>query len=278
MSRLMPRASVLAVLMMLVQIAGGQTQSAKQTTLSNDEQRKQLSTMGAENLLQERDILTTEITDLNNRIWYANDATHKVALRAQQKARGQSTAELDKQISASLSQAQIEEKPPDALDSWVQQQRDLLATQLEEKKSRKALLDEEMTRRLDLTGPQQTFKLKMSSVFAALVGLVIVGFFIMAGLDEQVRREIFAGQVGIQFVTLFSLVIAIILFGIIDILEGKELAALLGGLSGYILGRAMPNIGSGKKEPVSAGEPQPAGTDEKTQPQLIAQAQIAGRR
>jgi hypothetical protein len=32
-------------------------------------------------------------------------------------------------------------------------------------------------------------------------------------------------------------VIAIILFGITGILEGKELSALLGGLSGYILGR-----------------------------------------
>ena len=31
--------------------------------------------------------------------------------------------------------------------------------------------------------------------------------------------------------------IAIILFGITNILAGKELAALLGGLSGYILGR-----------------------------------------
>ncbi len=40
------------------------------------------------------------------------------------------------------------------------------------------------------------------------------------------------GQSGIQFLTLFSLVIAIILFGI----KGKELAALLGGLSGYIFG------------------------------------------
>jgi hypothetical protein len=45
------------------------------------------------------------------------------------------------------------------------------------------------------------------------------------------------GEFGIQFVTLFSLIIAIILFGVLKILEGRELAALLGGLSGYILGR-----------------------------------------
>lgn len=35
--------------------------------------------------------------------------------------------------------------------------------------------------------------------------------------------------------------IAIILFGITDILGGKELSALLGGISGYILGRVSEN-------------------------------------
>jgi hypothetical protein len=86
--------------------------------------------------------------------------------------------------------------------------------------------------------PRQKFKLIMSGVFATLVAGVIVGFFWIAHRDERVRVAIFSGAAGIQFVTLFSLVIAIILFGIIEILEGKELAALLGGLSGYILGRA----------------------------------------
>jgi hypothetical protein len=53
-----------------------------------------------------------------------------------------------------------------------------------------------------------------------------------------VAKTIFSGEMGMQFVTLFLIVIAIILFGIMGTLEGKELAALLGGLSGYILGRA----------------------------------------
>lgn len=83
----------------------------------------------------------------------------------------------------------------------------------------------------------QNFKFWMSGTFAMLVLFVILGFFVLAWRDEAVRRAIFAGAAGIQFVTLFSLVIAIILFGITGILEGKELAALLGGLSGYILGR-----------------------------------------
>jgi hypothetical protein len=92
----------------------------------------------------------------------------------------------------------------------------------------------------DLLNPdtaKQRFKSTVSMVFAALVGTVICGFFVIAFRDERVRQAIFSGQAGMQFVTLFSLVIAIILFGITSILEAKELAALLGGLSGYILGR-----------------------------------------
>jgi hypothetical protein len=85
--------------------------------------------------------------------------------------------------------------------------------------------------------PEQKFKLMMSIAFAILIGLVILGFFLLSYVDQAIRRAIFSGQTGIQFLTLFSLVIAIILFGITSILQDKELAALLGGLSGYILGR-----------------------------------------
>jgi hypothetical protein len=92
-----------------------------------------------------------------------------------------------------------------------------------------------------LTSPDQQFRGYMSGAFAALIGAVIVGFFVLAFVDETMRRAIFSGETGIQFLTLFSLVIAIILFGITNILHDKELAALLGGLSGYILGRTGRN-------------------------------------
>ena len=90
----------------------------------------------------------------------------------------------------------------------------------------------------------QDFKRIVSLMFAALVLAVIVGFFWLAFADKRVRRTIFAGEAGIQFITLFSLVIAIILFGITGILGDKELSALLGGLSGYILGRSMHTRGT----------------------------------
>lgn len=109
----------------------------------------------------------------------------------------------------------------------------------------------------------------MSAVFAVLVAGVIGGFFWIATKDETVRRAIFSGTAGIQFVTLFSVVIAIILFGIIEILEGKELAALLGGLSGYILGRATSERGSTQEqrtEPAQAGTSPPASQSQPISP------------
>jgi predicted nucleic acid-binding Zn-ribbon protein len=96
------------------------------------------------------------------------------------------------------------------------------------------------------------FKTTMSEVFAGLVALVIIGFFFIAVRDNTVRRAIFSNESGIQFITLFALVIAIILFGIVDILEGKELAALLGGLSGYILGRGTARPGGGEASTAAA--------------------------
>jgi hypothetical protein len=118
---------------------------------------------------------------------------------------------------------------------------------------------------------EQNFKANMSTTFAYLVGAVIFGFFVVALWDETVRVPIFSHESGIQFITLFSLVIAIILFGIVGILEGKELAALLGGLSGYILGR-----GTGTSR---AAAPQPA-VSPATAPPIaappIAAPQLAG--
>jgi|ERR1041384_5849 predicted nucleic acid-binding Zn-ribbon protein len=104
-------------------------------------------------------------------------------------------------------------------------------------KDKKAKLDCIKDRIHSLYTPEQNFKSRTSYLFAALIGLVIIGFFVLSWYDEQIRRAIFKGESGIQFLTLFSLVIAIILFGVTGILQDKELAALLGGLSGYILGR-----------------------------------------
>jgi hypothetical protein len=98
-------------------------------------------------------------------------------------------------------------------------------------------LDDNINSMLLTTDANNDFKKWISISFSVLVGLVIIGFFAIAMREKGIRDIIFSNDSGLQFVTLFSIVIAIILFGVINVLEGRELAALLGGLSGYILGR-----------------------------------------
>ena len=116
---------------------------------------------------------------------------------------------------------------------------------MKEISEKKSLVDDKINVLLIPQTAQNEFKLYITVAFSILVGFVIMGFFVVSYKDAEVRKSIFSSQSGIQFLTLFSLVIAIILFGITNILEGKELSALLGGLSGYILGRVG---GSGKQE------------------------------
>ena len=117
-----------------------------------------------------------------------------------------------------------------AMEKKLEEKKKLLL----EKQSRAAVVQAKIAR---IQTPEQSFKLYASGIFAGLIGVVIVGFFVVLGRDRSIMAAIFSGEFGLQFLTLFSLVIAIILFGILGILEGKELSALLGGLSGYILGR-----------------------------------------
>jgi hypothetical protein len=134
-------------------------------------------------------------------------------------------------------------------DSELAKSYDKTAAEIGTLRKRKIDIEHEMNGRADVENPKQAFRTNMSVAFTILVGLVIVGFYFLAYLDEGLRREMFSRQSGIQFITLFSLVIAIILFGITGILESRELSALLGGLSGYILGRSTGGSVR-QKEPV----------------------------
>jgi hypothetical protein len=87
---------------------------------------------------------------------------------------------------------------------------------------------------------KEEFKTKMSTFFIGLIGLILVCFFLIIYLrsDTSLSKDFLSGY-GLQFITLFVLIIAIILFGILDILKGSELAAMLSGISGYILGKGI---------------------------------------
>jgi len=85
---------------------------------------------------------------------------------------------------------------------------------------------------------QQSFRKNISISFAILIGLLLCIFFLIVYLrsDHNLSKELLSGN-GLQFVTLFVLIIAVILFGILSILGSSELAAILSGISGYILGK-----------------------------------------
>lgn len=85
---------------------------------------------------------------------------------------------------------------------------------------------------------QQEFRITISICFAALIGILLIVFFyiVFKRSDENLSKELLSGN-GLQFVTLFVLIIAVILFGILSILQGSELAAILSGISGDILGK-----------------------------------------
>lgn len=87
---------------------------------------------------------------------------------------------------------------------------------------------------------ENQFKQAMSTIFAILIALVIGGFFLIIALAKGTVNlsEALLSDGGLQFITIFVLIIAVVLFGVLKILEGRELAAILSGIAGYILGRS----------------------------------------
>lgn len=107
---------------------------------------------------------------------------------------------------------------------------------------------------------QQNFMFWSSIAFVILMGVLLATFFYVVSRDVTIRHAIFGTDSGIQFITLFSIVIAIIIFGLTGILEGKELSALLGSVAGYILGKVK--LSSTPPVPPPAGQTTPpAGTN-----------------
>lgn len=112
--------------------------------------------------------------------------------------------------------------------------------ELESRQARLVELEDRIGVALSTATNQYIYRTVVSLIFAAIVAFLVLQFFRLVQQNEEVKKSIFAGDAGIQFLTLFSIVIAVILFGILEILGANELSALLGGLSGYILGKSSP--------------------------------------
>lgn len=121
----------------------------------------------------------------------------------------------------------------------------------DQKRQRLFAIEQRIASLFDATRDTNKFRSGATWSFTGLVLVVVGGFFFIAYRKDGIAAKIFGGEMGMQFVTLFLIVIAIILFGIMGTLEGRELAALLGGLSGYILGK------TGLRREGSASPPNP---------------------
>ncbi len=97
---------------------------------------------------------------------------------------------------------------------------------------------------------QQDFRTNISICFTVLIGVLLVSFFVIVykKSDNSLSKELLSSN-GLQFITLFVLIIAVILFGILSILQGSELAAILSGISGYILGKGGITFNDNKSKP-----------------------------
>jgi predicted RND superfamily exporter protein len=204
---------------------------------------------------EKRDTLTSESSKLEQKIVQLNGQIASAPTAAQLEARRKERTELlAKSKPSDADKARIAELDDTDVKSREELRNDVKAAEaeLDSKKAQARCVQQAIN---NIYSPEQTFKKWMSITFAGLIGLVIFGFFVVSYVDESVRRAIFSGQTGMQFLTLFSIVIAIILFGITSILGDKELSALLGGLSGYILGR---HSAPGRSSPAGAGETEEA--------------------
>ncbi len=101
-----------------------------------------------------------------------------------------------------------------------------------------ALCQEQIDAALMPEYQDQEFRKKISIGFAYLLGGLLIIFIAVVIRSPKNIADYFFSDTGLQFITLFVLIIAIILFGILKILEGRELAAILSGIAGYILGKS----------------------------------------
>lgn len=224
------------------QIASAQTQLTDCTQIRQTNDFLALADRRAE-LIDDTQDLTGEIAELEKQL---PDAITDAELEGLKKQ----IEELDKKAGA---RTELENQTLLNLQGKVKSVKTDTTLNQELTAKKKTLLDDKALLQCvqsaisQLNSPDQTFRLWMSVLFGLLIAAVIVSFFVLAFRDDVMRRAIFSGETGIQFLTLFSLVIAIILFGITSILESKELSALLGGLSGYILGRTARQAGAGSQ-------------------------------
>ena len=81
----------------------------------------------------------------------------------------------------------------------------------------------------------------ISGIFILILTVLLAGFFglLLFKSDTTIARDFLSGS-GLQFMALFALILCIAMFGVLKIIDGKELATMLSGIAGFILGKGYP--------------------------------------
>lgn len=128
------------------------------------------------------------------------------------------------------------------LEQWLTQikMKDKLSNSLENISKDRQEAAKAIQRIYNVEKGDQDYKTIISLYYAIIIFILIVisFYFLFKKSSAQIGNDFLNGN-GLQFIALFAIIISTILFGILGILEGKELAAILSGISGFILGKGL---------------------------------------
>lgn len=134
-----------------------------------------------------------------------------------------------------------------------------LANTIESQESRKILLEQKLARRTEISN------ILIQYALPAFGGLIVFLLLVPRVYSKEVQASIFGQGLLLEVLTVFLLTAAILILGLADKIPEDALGTLLGGISGYVLGRTLGMRRSGepgqtrKDGDVPAPAPAPAG-------------------
>lgn len=231
---------------------------AEITRLENDVRANEVQIEQLNKLLQDAPASLARLSDLIRRTdaLIAEKASSDSPRKAKAESAGSGASRLLNEIDflgaksieeLKARKSDLEQRHKDILEkqqrhSQLQDDQKKKRYELETKQAELVNLEDRIGLALNTGTNQYIYRTIVSLMFAAIVAFLVRQFFRIVQTNDDVKQSIFSGDTGIQFITLFSIVIAVILFGILEILGANELSALLGGLSGYILGKSAPAL------------------------------------
>lgn len=113
-----------------------------------------------------------------------------------------------------------------------------------------AACEESIDTVLDPAADKQSFRSTVTIVFGTLVFILMLLFFgiiYFKRVDDNYKNGLLNPH-GLQFITLFIIIITILLFGILEIAKGSELIPIISSIAGFVLGNEALRRNQEKKQ------------------------------